>query len=230
MSTSDHWKVMWHVRDEVYGLMPDHVEYPEFGEKGFQFKTVIGLATKVVKEDCQKYIELCWGDMTPKPTAKDLRDKGCKFTELTDAEFDLLNRPMTLDEFRLLKPETDGRLRTPHVAVAKAAIRNTLDPAARSLLEVEPGASINVVTTAEDTGDRALVETDVYDRRTEKDRTVVGWMFASALELRRDDEAPPEDSLADIHDVVIDDLSGEAAPPAIEDIDGDDSEDDTARE
>ena len=31
-------------------------------------------------------------------------------------------------------------------------------------------------------------------------------------------------------DVVIDDLSGEAAPPAIEDIDGDDSEDDTARE
>ena len=106
----------------------------------------------------------------------------------------------------------------------------TLNPAARSLLEVEPGASINVVTTAEDTGDRALVETGVYDRRTEKDRTVVGWMLASALEPRRDDEVPPEDSLADIHDVVIDDLSGEAAPPAIEDIDGDDSEDDTARE
>ena len=215
MSTADFWKVMWHVDSEVYGLMPDHVEYPAFGEKGFKFKTVT--SGKVNKEDCQKYIELCWGDMTPKQTQKDMRAKGCKFTELTEDEFSMLNRPMSMDEFRVIRPDgADERARSRHRATAAASMRNTPAPAARVLLTVEAGTLVTVVETTEDTGDRALVETEVFDRRVDKNRVVMGYLPRDVL-ARVDEDAAPEVTI-DEDDAVV--------ATSLADIDIDDDDDD----
>ena len=189
------------MRDEVYGLMPDHVEYPEYGEKGFQYKTVTNKGG-MSKEDAQKFIELCWADLTPKPTQVDLRTKKIKFCDFTPEEFEALNKPMSMEDFRKIRPEKDERERLDYRVVNESQLRNTPAPAARALTKVEPGADVKLVVSEEE-GGKVLVEVEEWDKRVEANRTVIGWINKS-----------------DVCEVG-------AAPSFFE---GDDSEDDTARE